>query len=156
MSTTVTVLIEGFYFSEGFKCSLAETVDHVLKEYDLSGGEVSLVLTGDQDLHNLNKEFRGIDAPTDVLSFCYLDPGEEYPEAGVEFPVGDVYISLERALEQAKQAGDTLEQELLWLVIHGVLHLLGYDHDTEENGGEMRSREQAIINKFVHILPGED
>ena len=99
-------------------------------------GEVTVILTGDDELHRLNQLYRGVDAPTDVLSFDLRDdvgPGEE---------IGEIYISTDRAGAQAIDRNGSLSDEVDLLSVHGVLHLLGHDHDTDEAHGRMRSREQ--------------
>lgn len=105
--------------------------------------DLSLVLEDDAQLHQLNKEFLGIDAPTDVLSF---PSGEEEvdPETG-RFYLGDVVISYPRALEQSAAAGHAVMDELRLLVVHGVLHLLGHDHAEPEEKARMWSAQNEIL-----------
>jgi len=88
--------------------------------------DLSIVISGDDDVRILNQRFLGIDAPTDVLSF---PAGDTDPETGSGY-LGDVIISMPRAVDQAVQRGHSTEAELQVLVVHGVLHLLGYDHAT--------------------------
>ena len=110
--------------------------------------EVSLVLVDDQEIKRLNLEYRGIDAPTDVLSFAMLETGEEEPEIlGVEpgLLLGDVVISLETAVRQAEEYGHTLEREICFLAVHGILHLLGYDHQHAEETKVMRQAEETVL-----------
>ena len=110
--------------------------------------EVSVTLTDNEGIHALNKQFRGIDAPTDVLSF----PLVEYEESD-EPPVdedtnmlGDIVISLERAEEQADEFGHSFEREAAFLCVHSMLHLLGYDHvSSEDEDKEMRRRQSEIM-----------
>ena len=110
--------------------------------------EVSVTLTDNEGIHALNKQFRGIDTPTDVLSF----PLVEYEESD-EPPVdedtnmlGDIVISLERAEEQADEFGHSFEREVAFLCVHSMLHLLGYDHvNSEEEDKEMRRRQSDIM-----------
>lgn len=100
--------------------------------------ELSIRLTDDAELQQLNHQFRGKDAPTDVLSFGgeafvdgqWRDPLSNFHLEGERFYLGDLAISMQRAQAQAEAHGHSLEQELALLVIHGVLHLLGYDHNT--------------------------
>jgi probable rRNA maturation factor len=87
------------------------------------GGTVSLVLTGDRTVHRLNRDYRGKDKPTDVLSF---------PGPGPEIGLGDIVISLDTAARNARSLGRTLAQELDVLALHGFLHVLGYDHETDD------------------------
>ncbi|NHM27341.1 rRNA maturation RNase YbeY [Desulfofundulus sp. TPOSR] len=132
-----------------------QLVDLVVKvageALSLAGGpqhaEVSLVFVDDEYIHRLNREYRGVDRPTDVLSFA-LQEGEPMPEAGEETLLGDVVISLETARRQSEEYGHSFEREVAFLVAHGVLHLLGYDHQTEEEGREMREKEEAILARL--------
>lgn len=109
------------------------------------GAEVSLVFVDEDYIRQLNLEYRGIDAPTDVLSFA-MEEGE--PLAGMpdqEVVLGDVVVSLPAAHSQAEEYGHPFRREVAYLTAHGVLHLLGYDHSTEEERREMRAREEAIL-----------
>ncbi len=99
-------------------------------------GEVALVLAGDRTLHRLNRDYRGMDKPTDVLSF----PGEK---AGL----GDIVISVETAARNARRLGRTLPQEIDVLALHGFLHVLGYDHETDD--GTMDRLEQRLRRKLL-------
>ena len=99
-------------------------------------GEIALVLAGDQTLHRLNRDYRGKDKPTDVLSF----PGEE---AGL----GDIVISVETAERNARRLGRTLPQEIDVLALHGFLHVLGYDH--EKDDGRMDRLEQRLRRELL-------
>ena len=116
--------------------------------------EINVLITNDRGIHAINKASRDIDAPTDVLSFpmfC-LEPGNppedwsEYLDAGTDLcPLGDMCISLERAIKQAKEYGPSVKREVGYLTIHSMLHLLGYDHlDEGEQKARMRAREEAI------------
>ncbi|MDQ0286487.1 putative rRNA maturation factor [Desulfofundulus luciae] len=109
--------------------------------------EVSLVFVDDEYIHRLNREYRGVDRPTDVLSFA-LQEGEPMPDAGEETLLGDVVISLETARRQSEEYGHSFEREVAFLVAHGVLHLLGYDHQTEEGGRAMREKEEAVLGRL--------
>lgn len=109
--------------------------------------EVSVVLADDAYIHQLNRQYRGKDCPTDVLSFA-LNEGEE-PEVfdgPEEVLLGDIVISLETASRQAREYGHSLDRELAYLTVHGILHLLGYDHMTEEEKQEMRQEEEYILS----------
>ncbi len=108
--------------------------------------EVSLSFVDNEEIHELNRQFRGIDRPTDVLSFPMLD--DEFDIELEEVSLGDIVISLERALEQSKDYNHSFEREVCFLVCHSMFHLLGYDHDTEENTKEMRAKEEHILNKL--------
>lgn len=119
--------------------------------------EISLAFTGDGEIQDLNRRFRGVDAPTDVLSFPLWDPGA--PEWGGDGPggggdglppepLGDVVISLPTARRQAEEYGHSLERELCFLLVHGVLHLLGFDHEEEAQRQEMRGLEEAVLERL--------
>ena len=98
-----------------------------------AAGDLSVILTGDARLQQLNRDYLGIDAPTDVLSF----PASEMDPETSALYLGDVLISISRARRQARMAGHPLEAELQLLVVHGVLHLLGYDHAEPEDKKKM-------------------
>ena len=115
--------------------------------------EINVLLTNDEGIHQVNLDMRGVDRPTDVLSFPMFDlsPGEkpeeehEDPDTGL-VPLGDMCISLERAAAQAEEYGHSVERELSYLAVHSVLHLLGYDHmDEGPMKAQMRRREEHIL-----------
>ncbi len=121
-----------------------EETARVHKVDDLA--EVSLMFTDDETIHEMNREYRGIDRPTDVLSFA-LEEGEEEEIYGgpEENLLGDIIISVETATRQAEEYGHSVEREMAFLALHGMLHLLGYDHMEEEERKEMRAQEEAIL-----------
>ncbi|MGL5715160.1 MAG: rRNA maturation RNase YbeY [Paraclostridium sp.] len=108
--------------------------------------EVSLSFVDNEEIHELNRDYRGVDRPTDVLSFPLLT--DEFDIELEEESLGDIVISLERALEQSEEYDHSFEREVCFLVCHSMFHLLGYDHDTEENTKEMRKKEEDILNKL--------
>jgi probable rRNA maturation factor len=112
--------------------------------------EVSLVLVDDKKIQELNRDYRGIDRPTDVLSFPLREAVEdEGPKVSVdEWLLGDIVVSMETALRQAEEYGHSLERELGFLIVHGCLHLLGYDHQREEERQVMREKEEAILTSL--------
>ena len=105
----------------------------------LSQKSIELVVCDDAYIQQLNCEFRGKDNPTDVLSF----PLEQMPNA----PLGTVVINLDKAREKAQELGHDIDAEITLLFIHGMLHLLGYDH--ESDSGQMRQKEMELIAKFA-------
>jgi probable rRNA maturation factor len=110
--------------------------------------EVSVTFTDNEGIHAVNKEYRGIDAPTDVLSFPLTDfeGGEEPPTDEPEISLGDIIVSLERAEEQAKEFGHSFEREVAFLCVHSMLHLLGYDHERGvDEEMDMRRRQREIL-----------
>lgn len=115
--------------------------------------EVSLVFTDSATVKRLNRDYRGVDEPTDVLAFYMLpqkgaDSSFALPPDGVT-RLGEVIISYPQAVAQAKEQGHSLERELALLVIHGILHLLGYDHEEPEEESKMRERERELLEKCL-------
>ncbi len=124
--------------------------------------EVSLTLTNNEEIHKINLEQRGIDAPTDVLSFPmtdYPNPGEFdfleeaddcfHPETG-ELLLGDIVLSAERVKSQAEDYGHSELREYAFLIAHSMLHLLGYDHMEEEERVQMEAKQEEILQE-LHI-----
>jgi len=122
------------------KCLSLEDVD--------PQAEISLVFKDDDGIQELNKEYRGKDMPTDVLSFALLEAGEDeltIIDGEEELLLGDIIISLETAWRQAQEYNHSLEREIAYLMVHGLLHLLGYDHMTDEDQKVMRRREEELL-----------
>ncbi|MED4754197.1 rRNA maturation RNase YbeY [Brevibacillus choshinensis] len=119
-------------------------------------GEVVVTIVSNERIHELNRDYRDVDRPTDVLSFAMNEPGEGEMEIFLdesdleEFPnmLGDIIISLPKAQEQAEDYGHSLDRELGFLAVHGFLHLLGYDHGSEEEEKEMFSRQEAVLEQI--------
>ncbi|MBO7615485.1 MAG: rRNA maturation RNase YbeY [Bacilli bacterium] len=111
---------------------------------------VSVSFIDNEEIHKINKEYRKIDRPTDVISFAFLDNEDRAKEYASGMPVilGDIYISLDKADEQAKEYGHSMKRELCFLFVHGLLHLLGYDHMTKED-------EEIMFPLQDKILEGE-
>ena len=110
--------------------------------------EISLSIVTNDEIHDINKQFRNIDSPTDVLSFPQLT-FEEGEEADVnengEIVFGDIIISIDRAKEQAEEYGHSLKRELAFLSVHSMLHLMGYDHMVPEEEEDMFRRQKEIL-----------
>lgn len=111
---------------------------------DSAEADITIVLTDDQQLHELNRDFLGVDAPTDVLSF---PASEEDPETGASY-LGDILISIPRAAQQALAAGHPVEAEVQLLVVHGVLHLLGHDHAEAEEKVLMWNEQARVLERL--------
>ena len=108
----------------------------------LPDAELSIVLCDDAFIHPLNRDYRGKDRPTDVLSF----PQREGEESDPDDPVlGDIVLSVERAQAQADERGHSLETEIRILLVHGILHLLGYDHEEDGDAEEMEAEERRVL-----------
>lgn len=122
----------------------------VLNAHDVAPDTtLSVVLLPDEDIHALNQQHRGVDAPTDVLSF----PAEELPEGIDEAPyLGDVLIGFPYVQAQSEREGFPLAESLILMVVHGALHLLGYDHDTPNNRTEMWEV-QAVLLEQLGVRP---
>jgi probable rRNA maturation factor len=115
--------------------------------------EVSLVFTDSETVKQLNRDYRGVDEPTDVLAF-YILPQKEADSSFVLPPdgvtrLGEVIISYPQTVEQAREQGHSPEKELALLIIHGILHLLGYDHEEPEEEAKMREREKELLGKCL-------
>lgn len=110
--------------------------------------EVSVVLTDDGTIQELNRDYRGIDAPTDVLSFSQAEGEGGFETEAEENLLGDIVISVETAQRQAEQQGHSMEHEIDVLIVHGVLHLLGYDHAEPEEEKKMFSRQAEILESI--------
>lgn len=140
----IKILVSNFNFTNrgkkiGIK-SIKEVVKRVLKEEGVNNVEVSVVLGDDGFVQELNRLWRGVDSPTDVLAFPFKEKGMIKDGACL----GEIAISLDTARQQAKTLGHSLEKELEVLLIHGTLHLLGYDHEREKDWLKMQQREKEL------------
>ncbi len=129
---------------------LRETVRQALRQNGMSGSfEIDIIITTDKKICALNKQYRHVDAPTDVLSFPILDE-ESLPVECTHGHIllGDIIISIDTARRQAAEDGVTVDQMVAWLLSHGMLHLMGVNHDTEELRAAMNEREKAILAKL--------
>lgn len=147
-----------FDYEEMEKKVVEACLDYVDCPYE---AEINILLTNDEQIRTINREYRGIDAPTDVLSFPGIDyviPGdfsgleEEiasyfHPETG-ELLLGDIVISLERAKQQAIEYGHSLKRELAFLTVHSMFHLFGYDHMEEEKRKLMEDKQREVLEKL--------
>lgn len=128
-----------------------EGLQAVARLNDLAAeAEVDVTIVDDAEIHELNREYRGMDKPTDVLSFALDEDSEDSDEpellgAPEEHLYGDIIISAETALRQAEEYGHGLERELTYLAVHGMFHLLGYDHMTEAEKAVMRAKEEEAL-----------
>ena len=125
-----------------------------LENLDEQRCELSVTFVDLDEIHELNKIHRGVDSPTDVLSFPqFEDVCEEAPEEG-EICLGDVVICRDKAAQQAEEFGHSFEREILYLFVHSVLHLLGYDHMEDDEKRVMRTREEKIM-EHIDVLREE-
>ena len=108
---------------------------------------IDVTIVDGETIRAMNAEYRDKDAVTDVLSFPQFDDWDDLPEEG-EIVLGDVVICMERAAEQAEEFGHSLEREVLYLFVHSIYHLLGYDHMEEDEKREMREKEEAVMTEL--------
>lgn len=149
--------------TDEFIKKLESVIKFALKEEEVSiDCEISMLFVDNEEIRSINNETRGIDRATDVLSFPMLDYEnkkvfkEIYKDNnfdatfmdGEELVLGDIVLSLERTLEQSKEYNHSFEREACYLVVHSVLHLLGYDHMEDEDKKIMRKREEEILGKL--------
>lgn len=121
------------------------------KEKVDSGAELSVTFVTNERIQEINREYRDKDRPTDVISFAMEEMGEgEMPLVGADLPrvLGDIIISTAKAREQAAEYGHSFQREIGFLTIHGFLHLLGYDHENEEDEKNMFSRQKELLDEF--------
>ncbi|EKE32253.1 rRNA maturation factor [Salimicrobium jeotgali] len=121
------------------------------KEGVAGDNELSITFVNNSQIQELNRNYRQIDQPTDVLSFPMLEEGEDELEAiDEDMPrmLGDIVISVDKANEQADDYDHSLEREFSFLALHSLLHLLGYDHEKEEDEKKMFKRQEDILNEF--------
>ena len=126
---------------------LEALADAVMDAEGLPLGELGVVVTDDETIRELNREYAGDDTPTDVLAFS-LREGEEFASPDGVLRLGEVIISYPTARRQAADAGIPVEREIEHLLVHGVLHLLGYDHAEPQEEERMRSRERDLLAAF--------
>lgn len=120
------------------------TLDYLKIEDDI---EMSCILVDDEDIYQINKEYRHIDRSTDVISFA-LEDNEQFYIEGMPRSIGDIFISVDHARIQAQEYGHSLKREMCFLFTHGLLHLLGYDHMNEDDEKEMFSLQKEIL---IHL-----
>ena len=126
---------------------IKEFVDMILEHEKLENTEntyVSFLITTNDIIQNINSEYRGKDTPTDVISFAY----NETENIGPFDILGDIIISAEKVTEQAKEYGHSTEREFYYVLCHGMLHLLGYDHIDDEDKKVMREKEEELLKEI--------
>ena len=141
----ITLEISESFHSQVDSDLIEETALATLRHQSVNeGSELTIVITSDEQIHTLNRQFLDIDAPTDVLSFPagFLDPENEVPY------LGDVIISFPCAESQAAVGGHAVMAELQLLVVHGVLHLLGYDHAEQKEKAVMWTAQEEILHRM--------
>jgi probable rRNA maturation factor len=137
------------YSINGFEVQIESAFQILLTLEDIREQvEVGVTFVDDVAIQSLNREYRGKDVPTDVLSFPQDDDDGFFVPEGVPRILGDIVISLPRAAEQAGDYGHSMEREVVYLAVHGLLHLLGYDHEDSQDQSIMRQREEEVMARI--------
>lgn len=136
-----TIVDNGLYEKYEY---LNEVLDYTLSHENVKNAIFSIVFVGDEEIHEINKKYRQVDRITDVISFAFED-NENIMYNDIRM-LGDIYICIPQMKRQAKDFGHSEKRELSFLAVHGLLHLLGYDHMTEEEEKNMFSLQELILN----------
>lgn len=132
-------------FENNYEQDFTAIIEQALKTLGIEDDvEVSCVLVDDERIHEINREYRHIDRSTDVISFAMEDNDQFYVE-GMPRTLGDIFISVDHAKKQAEEYGHSLRREMCFLFTHGILHLLGYDHMTDEQEKKMFGLQDQIL-----------
>lgn len=132
--------LDGYY--ETYESLFKKTFEILNKKYETM---MSVTFVDKDTIHEINKNYRNIDRETDVISFAFLDDKEEVILGNVPVDLGEIYICYDVALENAKKYGNTINRELSFLFVHGLLHLLGYDHMKKEDETIMFGLQDKIL-----------
>lgn len=124
---------------------LDKYTEYLFDYMNIKDAVMSIIIVDNETIHKINKEYRNIDRETDVISFA-LEEGETIDEPYKT--LGDIYISIDKVYEQAKEYGHSVRRELFFLVTHGFLHLLGYDHMVKEDEEKMFTLQEEILDKY--------
>ncbi len=125
---------------------IKNVLEYALKVEKINNAVFNVIITNNDEIHKLNKTYRNIDRPTDVLSFA-LEENDDIPLENIRF-LGDIYISLDKAKEQSREYNHSLLRELAFLSVHGLLHLLGYDHMNKDDEKIMFSLQERILSEY--------
>lgn len=152
MSLNIDFLDETNEMTDNVLQTLEELLNlTAVKEEVEAGSELSVTFVTNDRIQEINREYRGKDYPTDVISFALEEMGEgEIAVTGSDIPrvLGDIIISIKKAEEQAVEYGHSFEREIGFLAVHGLLHLLGYDHETEEDEKVMFELQRVILDEY--------
>ena len=130
--------------------TLNKVLDIALKEENVSNAFFNVIFINNEEIHEINKEYRNIDKETDVISFA-LEDDNTYPDVGIRV-LGDIYISVDRIIKQASDYGHSEVRETCFLAVHGLLHLLGYDHTKSLEDEKIMFNKQDIILEKAGVL----
>ena len=133
-----------------FDFSIRKTISSILRtvaklENIKSEHVISFILVDKNEIHEINKSYRNIDRPTDVISFATID---DNPNRELSYELGDIYLCIPKVIEQAEEYNHSIKREFAFLVTHGTLHLLGYDHMEEEEEKEMFKLQEELLDGF--------
>lgn len=157
MGIEIWLDVDDLYAGEVENVRIAEVVTATLDRLGVTDAEVGIAVTSDEEIQGYNRDYRGVDAPTDVLSFPAQESAEDAGEsespptlpeelrAEMDRYLGDIMIAFPYAQRQARHFGNSAADELLLLAVHGTLHLLGYDHNTTEEEAEMWALQEEIL-----------
>lgn len=153
MTMTIDMNDETNQVTEAQQQDVIQLIDHAAAFLGLAGEiELSLTFVTNARIHEINRDYRHIDRPTDVISFALEEMGKDevaiVPEDDEPRVLGDIIVSIEKTKEQAESYGHSFERELGFLVIHGLLHLLGYDHMNEEDEKKMFGLQEEILSSY--------
>ena len=128
--------------------TIKQNLQKVLKDLACNDGELSILFTDDTYISQLNERYRGIDGPTNVLAFPMSEPGSPEDNSGM---LGDIVVSLDRAVQESEDLGESLEETVYRLLIHGLLHLLGFDHERSSEEELRMSEEQTRLLGLIDM-----
>jgi len=149
LSWNIDVTVEEPFHNRVDEAWLTMVIENVLRFEEVAiTYELSLLITGDDTMHELNRTYREMDKTTDVLAFAFQEDKEFQFGPDCLKQLGEVVVSLPQAEKQALEHGHSLEKEIAVLTTHGVLHLLGYDHESLEEDAEMSARETEVVSKI--------
>ncbi len=128
---------------------LQRAAEFVLESENVCGenAEISLTIVSPEEIKELNRDYRGVDSVTDVLSFPQFESVDDMPKEG-EICLGDVVICRDKVVEQAEEFGHSYEREFVYLFVHSMFHLMGYDHMQEDEKAVMRNKEEEVMNRM--------
>lgn len=125
---------------------LKKVIDYALKYENVENAIMNVIIVDNEKIHKINRDYRGIDRPTDVISFALED---DKTFVNIDYRIlGDIYISIDKVYEQANAYNHSIRRELSFLTVHGILHLLGYDHMKEEDEKVMFGKQNEILNNL--------
>ena len=130
-----------------YKEIIEKIVNKALEKEGVENARCSIIIVDNSYIHKLNKEYRGIDRETDVISFALEDDKTIIIPDDIRL-LGDIYISIDKAEEQAKEYGHSLKRELCFLAVHGIYHLLGYNHEDEEDAKIMFKKQEEVLMEY--------